>query len=85
MHMNGDIPITPRQLELLSHVASGLTIDQAAEKIVVAPRSAYNMLGTARDKAGVSTTTRLVIVALREGWLEMDDEGQVAPAAQLAA
>lgn len=65
---------TDKQLELLAHLCSGLNIDEAAKKQYIAPRSAYNMLGKARQKMGISSNEQLVFVSLREGWLEIDGD-----------
>jgi DNA-binding CsgD family transcriptional regulator len=77
---DNSIPLTPRQLELLALVASGLTIEEAAEKAFMAPRSAYNTLSLARTRSGCKTVTQLAVRAIIKGWLQSDDEGQLSPA-----
>lgn len=75
---------TDKQLELVAHLCSGLSIDEAAKKQFIAPRSAYNMLGKARQKMDISSNEQLVFIALREGWLEIDgDQVRVAVAFRL--
>lgn len=62
--------ITDRQLELLAHVASGMTINEAAATCHLATQSAYNTLGAARHKNGAASITHLAMMALERGWLE---------------
>lgn len=79
-----DIPITPRQLELLAKISSGLPIKKAAEAMYITPRSAYNLLAAAKRNSGVGTVEHLVVIAIHNGWLKIDDEGQVKPVAPVA-
>jgi DNA-binding CsgD family transcriptional regulator len=82
MSTNGYGLLTPRQLEILAHVANGMTIDQAAEAIHIAPRSAYNTMGDARRKTHTNTITRLTVIAIDKGWLEKQG-GAYIPATAL--
>jgi DNA-binding CsgD family transcriptional regulator len=82
---NGSNPLTDRQLELVGLVASGLTIEQAAKRCFIAQQSAYNILSSARARAGAETMAQLAVVAVVNGWLEADDEGEYIPAASLQA
>jgi len=82
MRQNTDI--TPRQLELLAKICSGLTIGNAAAEMHIAPQTAYNILSSARRNADAGTVEQLVIIALHNGWLEIDDEGSVKPSLESA-
>lgn len=84
MAQKTDIPLTPRQLELLALVAGGATIESAAEQVFMAQRSAYNMLSLARTRADCKTVTELAVKAVLAGWLE-EDGGGFRPAASLQA
>lgn len=84
-HANGSSPLSARQIELLAHVASGLTIGQAAEQCHLAEQSAYNTLSIARGKAGATTVTQLAVMAIRHGWLKPTGPDTYAPAGQLQA
>lgn len=79
--MTTETTITPRQLELLAKICSGLPINKAAADMFIAPKTAYNILAAARRNADAGTNEHLVVIALQAGWLEMDDEGTVAPVA----
>jgi DNA-binding NarL/FixJ family response regulator len=68
---------TDRQLELLAHLCAGLNIAEAAGKIFVTERTAYNMMGETRRKVGAGSTEQLVVIAFQEGWLIIGDEGKV--------
>lgn len=70
-----------RQLELLAYLCSGLNIAQAAKKIFMAERTAYNMMGETRKRVGANSTEQLVVIAFKEEWLEVDDDGKVTVAA----
>lgn len=68
-------PLTPRQLELLARLSSGLAINEAAGEMFIARQTAYNILASARKRAGAGSSEHLVIIALHNGWLRIDDEG----------
>lgn len=76
--------ITKRQLELLAQLCSGLSIAEAAKKLFMADRTAYNVIAAARRKAGVGSNERLVVVAIIEGWLEFDDDGKASVASDFS-
>lgn len=80
MSQNGHNPLTDRQTELLSQVASGLTVEQAARESFVAPQSAYNILSSARSRAEVQTMAQLCVKAVVEGWIEKGDDEAYHPA-----
>lgn len=70
-----DCPLTPRQLELLAKVSSGLAINKAADEMFIANQTAYNILAAARKNAGAGSSEHLVVMALHNGWLRIDGEG----------
>lgn len=76
-----DCPLTQRQLELLAKVCSGLAINQAAAEMFIAKQTAYNILAAARKNAEAGSSEHLVVIAIHNGWLEIDGEGSIAPAA----
>lgn len=82
--INGSNPLNDRQTELLAFVASGQTIEGAAEKVHIAKQSAYNTLSQGRSKVGATTITHLAVIAIEHGWLVKSD-GKYVPAAQLQA
>jgi DNA-binding CsgD family transcriptional regulator len=67
-------------MELLGYVASGYTIEEAAERVFLARQSAYNVLSAARERASCKTVAQLAVRAVTSGWLEMDDGGIYRPA-----
>lgn len=69
---------TDRQLELLAHLCSGLNIAEAAGKIFVAERTAYNMMGETRRRVEANSTEQLVVIALQKKWLELGEDGKVS-------
>lgn len=74
------IQLNERQVELVSLIASGLTTDQAADKVNLQRQSAYNILSLARNKVGANTMPHLVAICLEKGLIEQDGEG-FSPAA----
>ncbi len=75
---------TKRQLELLAYLCSGCNIAKAAKKIFVAERTAYNMMGETRRRVGANSTEQLVVMAFKENWLEVDDDGKVTVVADFS-
>lgn len=78
MTQQTETPLNELQLNLLVAVASGLTAREAAEQLYITKESAWNVLSAARRAAGAGTTEHLVVIALHQGWLELDDEGCVS-------
>jgi DNA-binding CsgD family transcriptional regulator len=61
-------------------MCSGLSIADAAKKQFITDRSAYNVIRNVRTKVGASSNEHLVVIALTEGWLKVDDDGKVTVA-----
>jgi DNA-binding CsgD family transcriptional regulator len=65
-------PLTPRELELLSCAAAGLTAGETAERLGVARQTVKNTLGRTLRKLGAPDCTGAVVLALQRGWLSLD-------------
>lgn len=75
-------PLTPRELEVLRLVAAGKRNRQVGEVLEIGEQTVKNHVQSVMHKLGVSNRLRAVTVAIREGWLILDDETadpEVAP------
>ena len=68
-----EIPVTPRELDILRHVAAGLKNRQIAERLDVNEQTVKNHLSSVMHKLGVPNRTHAVMFAVRQGWLALDD------------
>lgn len=62
-------PLTLRQLELIVHVANGLTFDEIAEAEGISPRTVANTLNEARQRAHARNLPNLVAIVMNAGLL----------------
>ena len=74
------IPLTPRELAILRHVAGGLRNREVGELLDVSEQTIKNHLSSILHKLGVPNRTHAVTYAVRQGWLTLDetDVGAVA-------
>jgi two-component system, NarL family, nitrate/nitrite response regulator NarL len=62
--------LTPREHEVLTHVAEGLTSAQIGERLFLSPATVKSHLSTIYDKLGVPDRSSAVAVAIRRGLLD---------------
>ena len=67
------IPLTPRELAILRHVAGGLRNREVGELLDVSEQTIKNHLSSILHKLGVPNRTHAVTFAVRQGWLTLDD------------
>lgn len=67
------IPLTPRELDILRHVAGGLRNREVGELLDVSEQTIKNHLSSILHKLGVPNRTHAVTFAVRQGWLNLDD------------
>jgi DNA-binding NarL/FixJ family response regulator len=67
-------PLTPRELEVLRHVAGGMRNRQIGNLLDIGEQTVKNHLSSAMHKLGAPNRLRAVTAAVREGWLVLDDE-----------
>ncbi len=67
-------PLTPRELDVLRHVAAGRRNRQIGDLLDIGEQTVKNHLSTVMHKLGVSNRLRAVTAAVRAGWLTLDDE-----------
>jgi len=73
-------PLTPRELDVLQLVAEGMRNRQIAETLYIGEQTVKNHLQSVMHKLGVSSRVRAVTLAIREGWLTLDDADETSPA-----
>lgn len=66
--------LTPRELDILAHVAAGSRNREVAEALGMSEQTVKNHLSIIFHKLGVPNRTRAVMYATRQGWLAL---GQV--------
>jgi DNA-binding NarL/FixJ family response regulator len=67
------IPLTPRELAILRHVAAGRRNREVGELLDVSEQTVKNHLSSILHKLGVPNRTHAVTFAVRQGWLTLDD------------
>ncbi len=60
-------PLTGREMEILQHVAQGLTNDEIAEKLVVSERTVRTHVSNILAKLQLANRTQAALYALKEG------------------
>ena len=68
-----DIPLSPRELEVLRQVAGGLKNRQIADRLLLTEQTVKNHLSRIMHKLGVPNRTHAVTFAVRQGWLALDE------------
>jgi two-component system response regulator DesR len=62
-------PLTPRQLEVIALAADGLTMDQIGSRLYLSVDTVRTHSKDAMRRSGLHSTTGLVALALRQGWI----------------
>jgi putative nucleotidyltransferase with HDIG domain len=65
----GSSPLTPREVEILRLLASGLLAKQAAHELGLADSTIRNHLHRIYRRIGAADRAQAVLIATREGWL----------------
>jgi DNA-binding NarL/FixJ family response regulator len=63
-------PLTARELEVLAHVAQGLTNRAIGHQLGISDRTVQGHLANIFSKMGVSSRTEAVMAAVKRGWIE---------------
>ena len=62
-------PLTPRELDVLSIVASGVPLQEAAAKLHLTPGTVRNYISVILRKTGARNRLEAVRIAEEAGWL----------------
>lgn len=65
-------PCSPRELEVLTLAAEGLTNKEIAYRLGISERTVQFHLNSLFNKTGAQSRTELVALALRRGWLRSE-------------
>ena len=65
-------PLTEREVEVLKHVAQGLSNDEIAERLVVSERTVRTHVSHILDKLHLANRTQMALYAVREGIAKLD-------------
>ena len=66
-------PLSPRELEVLTLAAGGLTNKEIAYRLGLSERTIQFHLNSVFNKSGTNSRTEAVALAIRNGWLAFDD------------
>lgn len=84
-------PLSDREMEVLREAARGLPNKDIARRLNLSVRTIHTHLGNIFAKLGVGSRTEAVLLALRRGWIALDDTehpdltGALAPAEPVVA
>lgn len=65
-------PLTPRELEILARVAEGCSNRTIAESYGISEQTVKNHLAKILQRLQVPDRTAAVVMALRNGWLDLN-------------
>ena len=66
---SSDALLTPRELEILMHVAAGWSAKEVARRVAIAPRTVERHIENIREKLRARNTTHMVSRAFAAGML----------------
>ena len=66
-------PLSLRETEILSHIASGCMNKQIATNLGISEKTIKNHMTHILDKMNVCDRTHAVVVAMRQGWISIND------------
>ena len=73
-------PLSDREMEVLQEAARGLPNKDIARRLSLSVRTVHTHLGNIFSKLGVGSRTEAVLLALRNGWIDLEDTYRNAPA-----
>ncbi len=73
-------PLSDREMEVLQEAARGLPNKDIARRLSLSVRTVHTHLGNIFSKLGVGSRTEAVLLALRNGWISLEDTYRNAPA-----
>jgi DNA-binding NarL/FixJ family response regulator len=65
--------LTEREIEVLKLAAKGMSNREIAQKLVISVRTVQTHLTNIFNKMGVGSRTEAVVVALRKGWITLEE------------
>lgn len=74
-------PLSEREMEVLHEAARGLPNKDIARRLSLSVRTVHTHLGNIFSKLGVGSRTEAVLLALRNGWISLEDTYRNSPTA----
>lgn len=74
-------PLSDREMEVLREAARGLPNKDIARRLNLSVRTVHTHLGNIFSKLGVGSRTEAVLLALRSGWISLEDTYRDDPSA----
>jgi DNA-binding NarL/FixJ family response regulator len=72
-------PLSEREMEVLQEAARGLPNKDIARRLNLSVRTVHTHLGNIFSKLGVGSRTEAVLLALRNGWISLEDTYRNTP------
>jgi DNA-binding NarL/FixJ family response regulator len=69
------IPLSPREMEILQHIAQGKSNKEIAYELGISRQTVKNHMTSILRKLAVNDRTQAAIYALRRGWIRLQDIG----------
>jgi DNA-binding NarL/FixJ family response regulator len=66
-------PFTPREREVLDHIAEGMTNRQVADALGISEQTVKNHVSSILRKLSLNDRTQAVVYAIRQGWVRLED------------
>ena len=70
--------LTPREAQILSHIAEGMSNRQMAELLQISERTIKNHVSAVLRKLNANDRAHAVALAMRRGWISLDEEAVTA-------
>ncbi|MCK4388097.1 MAG: response regulator transcription factor [Dehalococcoidia bacterium] len=77
-------PLTPRELEILSHIARGYINKQIADKLGISEQTIKNHMSSVLRKLDANDRTQAVVLAMHYGWIPLEVKEPLEQAAPRA-
>lgn len=72
------IPLSPREMEILEYVTHGMINKEIATKLGISQQTVKNHMTSILKKLNVKDRTQAAVIALRRGWVRIDNKSQEA-------
>jgi RNA polymerase sigma factor (sigma-70 family) len=67
------VPLSPREMEILQHIAQGKSNKEVAYELGISRQTVKNHMTSILRKLAVNDRTQAAIYALRRGWIRLQD------------